>query len=302
MIIPALVILVVIGLGVVKSVKVSKKVIWRDGIALLIADIVLIILLAGATSFEWWHGLILMSMYFIYLAYLFGTMKKEKLVAKALSSIPDIHIRTNPNYVKALFSLDLEPLVLWGKPIRTGSAWALLALATLVIGASSALLVMACENLGHALGIKVYFIAVILASAATSMPDTILSIRDAVKGNYDDAVSNALGSNIFDICFALGFPLLVYTLVTGSGMEFDPETVSNVSQLLILLLILTAIAFFIFISAKSLGYLQGILLLGLYVFFTLYIVGVAYNWEWMVPVKIMLENAATGAASISTMQ
>ena len=43
---------------------------------------------------------------------------------------------------------------------------------------------------------------VIIAAAATSVPDTILSIKDARKGNYNDAISNALGSNIFDICFA----------------------------------------------------------------------------------------------------
>ena len=27
-----------------------------------------------------------------------------------------------------------------------------------------------------------------------------------MKGDYDDAIANAIGSNIFDICFALGFP------------------------------------------------------------------------------------------------
>ena len=33
------------------------------------------------------------------------------------------------------------------------------------------------------------------------------------QGQYDDAISNALGSNIFDICFALGFPLFLFTLI-----------------------------------------------------------------------------------------
>ena len=59
------------------------------------------------------------------------------------------------------------------------------------------------------------FVALNLASAASSFPDTIISIKDAKKGNYDDAISNALGSNIFDVCFALGFPLFIFTLING---------------------------------------------------------------------------------------
>ena len=61
------------------------------------------------------------------------------------------------------------------------------------------------------LGIPVMFVALILASAASSFPDTIISMKDAKKGNYDDAISNALGSNIFDVCFALGLPMLIFT-------------------------------------------------------------------------------------------
>ena len=38
-----------------------------------------------------------------------------------------------------------------------------------------------------------------------------------MKGDYDDAVSNAVGSNIFDICVALGLPLLA-TLYTGADI------------------------------------------------------------------------------------
>ena len=49
MIIPAVVILAVIGAGVVKSIEVSKKVLIRDGISLLVAEAMLIFLIGGAT-------------------------------------------------------------------------------------------------------------------------------------------------------------------------------------------------------------------------------------------------------------
>ena len=72
-----------------------------------------------------------------------------------------------------------------------------------IIGSACVLLINACETIAQGMGIAPYFIAVILASAATSLPDTILSYKDAIKGDYDDAIANALGSNIFDVCFAM---------------------------------------------------------------------------------------------------
>ena len=44
-------------------------------------------------------------------------------------------------------------------------------------------------------------VVIIIAVAANSVPDTILSVKDAIKGNYNDAISNAIGSNVFDIGF-----------------------------------------------------------------------------------------------------
>ena len=59
------------------------------------------------------------------------------------------------------------------------------------------------------------FTTVVFAAAATSVPDTILSVKDAMKGNYDDAVANAIGSNIFDVCVSLGLPITLYGLLVG---------------------------------------------------------------------------------------
>merc|ERR1719424_2479123 len=73
-------------------------------------------------------------------------------------------------------------------------------------------------------GVAPYFTAVILGAAASSVPDTYISYKNAMKGDYDDAVANAIGSNIFDICFALGFPLFLYGLIYG---EIDMHNTST---------------------------------------------------------------------------
>jgi len=119
----------------------------------------------------------------------------------------------------------------------------------------------------------IYFVSVILASAATSVPDTIISYKDAMKGNYDDAVANALGSNIFDVCFALGFPLFLFTLIYGP-IEMAATTIENVGQLRVLLLILTIVVFLIFVcSKKGIKKIHARILLFLYVLFVVYTIG-----------------------------
>ena len=124
----------------------------------------------------------------------------------------------------------------------------------------------------HGLGIPVMFVALILASAASSFPDTIISIKDAQRGQYDDAISNALGSNIFDICFALGFPLFLFTLLYGP-IPMSQEMVDLSGELRFLLWLLTALVLIIFITGGYIGKLKASILLVLYLLFVLYVVG-----------------------------
>ncbi len=289
MIIPAAVILVVILVGKVKFVKLSKKVIFRDGIMLLLSEFILIYLLAGGVL-DWWHGLILMLIYAMYVLIMFATMNKTKTnqheVIEEDNDETDANTRSIAGYI---MRLNLEALLIGNKDLTTRRAWRLLLVSTLVIGIASAVLVVACEQIGIALDMPVYFVAVILAAAATSVPDTILSIKDAQKGNYDDAVSNALGSNIFDICFALGFPLFLYTLFY-QPIHMEGLLLENVNELRILLLLLTTAVFLIFILSKHLKTLQALLLLAVYVFFTLFILGKSLTATWIEPLAGFLHQ------------
>ena len=79
MIIPAFVILVVVFTGVAKNIKISRKVIRRDGFSLIIAELIFIMLISGS-KLNWWHGFILMVIYCIYLYYMFATMKKPNII------------------------------------------------------------------------------------------------------------------------------------------------------------------------------------------------------------------------------
>jgi cation:H+ antiporter len=294
MIIPAVVIIAVIGYGIANKVNVSRKVILRDGIGLIIAELILIYMVSG-NHLTWWHGLGLMSTYVVYVAYMFMTMqKKASQDQEELEDEKEYPIGRKPTVLKSFITMDFEHVFI-RKQINTLNAWVLLLFSMLIIGLACIVLIHSCELLSVEMGIAPYFIAVVLASAATSVPDTILSYRDAVAGNYDDAVANALGSNIFDICFALGFPLFAFTLFNGP-IEMTQETVANVAELQASLVFLTIIAFLIYYFNTGLRKVHAYLLLSLYVLFIGFIFAKAYEFEWAIRLGEVLASWIPTAA------
>ncbi|MCI5081852.1 MAG: hypothetical protein MRY78_09175 [Saprospiraceae bacterium] len=285
MIIPAIVIIAIIAYGLASSVRVSKKVILRDGLSLIIAELILIMLISGDTLY-WWHGLLLMLTYSIYVLVMLRTMSKGK------TSEENFEVEENQHsFIYNLLTINLSPIFVKDR-LNAQNAWLLLLVSMGIIGIACFFLVYSCEITAEGLGIETYFVAVILASAATSVPDTILSYRDAIDGQYDDAVANALGSNIFDVCFALGFPLFLFTLWHGP-IQMSTETIQNVSELRIILLLLTVVAFFIYYIGKGLGRTKAILFLLTYLIFVAFIYGKAYELSWAENIGASLRNLLT---------
>lgn len=289
MVIPGVSVLAVIGMGLVKRIKVSRKVLIRDGVALILAELIFLVLISGSTLY-WYHGLLLMLVYVVYIVYMFLSMNKSG--ASEDENEPNeeestAEIEKKPPFIVSLLTLDLERVFI-RKKLNNLNSWSLLIVSTLLIALVCYFLVLACEWIGadtytieglgtfNGLNIPVMFVALILASAASSFPDTIISIKDAKKGAYDDAISNALGSNIFDICFALGLPLLIFTLAKGP-LQMPEEIVALSSELRLLLWILTIIAVVIFTFGNYFTKKKAVLLLSIYVLFVVYIVGRGLN-------------------------
>jgi len=269
-VIPSLVILTVVLTKTAKRVIVSKKVILRDGISLLVCEMVLILLLSKG-ELTWMDGLLLLGSYASYVCILFLTMEKsdEKQDEDDAGAVGQNDQGVYAHRFMSFITLDIRGGLLGLKRLTTAKAWMLLAAASSVIGGACWVLVESCYLLGSSLGIKIYFIAVILAAAATSVPDTILSIKDAKKGNYDDAVSNALGSNIFDICVCLGLPIFIFSILHGPIILDISD--GSVAELRVLLILLTGVTFFLMAVGRGLGLFKGLALLCMYIVFTLYI-------------------------------
>jgi len=90
------------------------------------------------------------------------------------------------------------------------------------IGLISYLMVEFAIHLGRCLAVGTNVMGLTILAAGTSVPDALASIAVARQGKGDMAVSNALGSNIFDILLGLGLPwFLSALLVRREALPFN---------------------------------------------------------------------------------
>ena len=286
LVIPAAVTLVILLRDPSKTIELTMKVLRRDGIVLIIT-ILILILIIDRQSLRPIHGLILVLAYIVYLAYMFFSMKslKDSIPEKP---VPKHYPSQQPLPVKIL-TLKLECLIVGKKELNSRNSWILLLVSTLVMTLGTWLLVLGTERLSDGLHIPILFIAVVLSAAASSVPDTVISVKDARKGNYDDAISNALGSNIFDISFALGLPLLIYTLMYGA-IEMETAVVELSTELWMFLLITTIFGAILFNIGRKLTLWKAYLFILIYLLFVLYVVGHAFQ----MPLTEVVSDALIG--------
>jgi cation:H+ antiporter len=296
-VIPGLCIVTVVFIGVKNAKGIKEKVpfitvgtgtILRDGFFLILAELVLIYLLSNPVM-SWWMGLVLMGVYVLYFAFLMYQFKTHG-TEDGDSDDDDDDDEDDDEEVgklKALVTFDFNQLFFSGADFTNARAW-------VVLGSATAVIAVACYILSEAvvlaasdkcLDIPLYFTTVILAAAATSVPDTVLSMKDAMAGDYDDAVSNALGSNIFDITVALGFPLFIFGLIHGADITLASEAsggaVADVQILRVVLLGFTAIVLLTFLIGRKMTGAKGVFLLSIYGFWTAFIVMRAMDVAWV---------------------
>ncbi|XP_050565759.1 sodium/potassium/calcium exchanger 3-like isoform X5 [Cygnus atratus] len=108
---------------------------------------------------------------------------------------------------------------------------------TLWIAAFSYMMVWMVTIIGYTLGIPDVIMGITFLAAGTSVPDCMASLIVARQGMGDMAVSNSIGSNVFDILIGLGLPWALQTLAVNYGSyEFKafsgvfPGTMSSLTM------------------------------------------------------------------------
>ncbi len=88
-------------------------------------------------------------------------------------------------------------------------------ISVVLIATLSWILVDAAVAISEILNIPEAIIGLTVLAIGTSIPDLFSSLIVARQGRTNMAVSNAIGSNIFDILIGLGVPFIVYMLING---------------------------------------------------------------------------------------
>ena len=289
LIIPAAILLV----GTLKnksySFSLDRNVIKRDGLFLVFANIALLLILITRSSLNEIDGIVLIFIYILYLFFL-----RKGLGLKNNSAVKDEVFQTEKVKIKLshFLKLDIKQIILNGKTLTFFNAWFTLILATGIMSLGTWLLVEGTELLGqtnyslfgidnfHGLGLPIIFISVLLASAATSIPDTMISVRDAKKGNFDDSISNAFGSNIFDISFALGLPLLLFTLIHGE-ISLSPEVRIWSLSVWLMMAMINLIVIPVFIFSRKINRRRGLIFIVLYILFIFFVIEENTRLGWV---------------------
>lgn len=142
-------------------------------------------------------------------------------------------------------------------------------MAVLVIAALSWVLVQQVVVLADAFHINPTFLALTVLAAGTSVPDLIGSIVVAKQGRGDMAVSNAIGSNVFDILFSLGLPWMIVLSIRPGHIAVGTENL--LASVFLLMATVIAIFFLLLIRNWRIGHRSGLLLIALYAAYCIYV-------------------------------
>lgn len=133
-----------------------------------------------------------------------------------------------------------------------------------LIAAISYVLVEVAVASAHLLNIPEAIIALTVLAVGTSIPDLFSSVIVAKQGRGDMAVSNAIGSNIFDILVGLGLPFLIVMLISGNRIAAGGDLITSS---IVLFASVIFLFFMLLISRWKVGKISGILLIAMYILY-----------------------------------
>ncbi|XP_025998944.1 sodium/potassium/calcium exchanger 3-like isoform X2 [Astatotilapia calliptera] len=144
---------------------------------------------------------------------------------------------------------------------------------TLWIAFFSYLMVWMVTIISYTFGIPDVIMGITFLAAGTSVPDCMASLIVARQGMGDMAVSNSIGSNIFDVLLGLGFPWALRTLIVSYGSVVTINSKGLVYSVILLLASVTLTVLCVHMNHWRLDRRLGVCLLLLYAVFLLCSVG-----------------------------
>ena len=106
------------------------------------------------------------------------------------------------------------------KPIYTKKQSIIMIICAIIgIIITSDLIVDSAVFIAEAIHISQKFIAMTVIVIGTSLPELTITVLSAKKGEFDMAIGNIIGTNIFNICVVLGLPVTIFGAVYSSSFN-----------------------------------------------------------------------------------
>ena len=233
-------VLLVIGLAaIVNPIKVKNDTIKKEMPLLCLITLIFSILILDGVVFNFLpnvitrlDGVILLLLFLIFVFYLYNIVKEHRNKN-----------RQKPKYsvFKAIF---------------------LLCVSIVVIVYSSDLIVDNAVIIAENWGISHKIITMVIIVIGTSLPELTMTVRSAKKHEFDIALGNIIGTNIFNICIVLGLPITIFGNVEILEFGIIDFAVLFSSSLMLLIFAKTD---------KKLNKTEGIIMFLVFVFYYLYV-------------------------------
>lgn len=248
------------AVAVVKKALIAWQAVIRDLVFYAVAVLLLIIMFKDG-KVEWTDAVLFIGIYFIYIIvvvfwrkmfnYVDPNEEKQEIKKKIDKS----------GFVKKITSpFDFVLDKIFPNPDKY---YAVFFISIIIIAALSWVLVESAIGIAHILSISEAVIAVTVLAAGTSVPDFISSVVVSKQGRGGMAISNVIGSNIFDILIGLGLPFLLMILITGGNISLHVDNL-NMSVRFLLASVIVLLGLFM-INKWIAGKKMGVFLILLYI-------------------------------------
>ena len=116
-------------------------------------------------------------------------------------------------------------------PMGKAFLFTIVGIVAIVFGSN--LVVDNAASLARAIGISEKMVALTVIALGTSLPELVTSITATRKGEYDIAIGNVVGSNIFNIGMVIGIPIAIFGGIEQVSIDYIDLIVMIISALLL---------------------------------------------------------------------
>lgn len=233
-------ILLIIGISaIVKPIKLKERTIRKELPLLLIITTTFFFLMNDSffssktvNSLGRIDGIVLIIWFVAFCLYIFSISKKHKEI-----------FPTKPEFTKT------QAIIM-----------TIAAIIGIII--TSDLIVDSAVYIAEYLKISQKVIAMTIIVIGTSLPELTITVTSAKKGEFDMAIGNIIGTNIFNICVVLGLPVAIYGTISSAAF--------NIVDLIVVLLAALLLSIF-GTSDRELTRREGIIMLIVVIVYYIYI-------------------------------